>query len=65
MNALRSLILAAADSPRLQRFPFHAASKEALGLRGVPVGPEVRPPLRGLTEAERAEIAQIVAAWNR
>jgi dihydrodipicolinate synthase/N-acetylneuraminate lyase len=48
----------------LQRFPFHAASKETLGLRGVPVGPEVRPPLRGLTEAERAEVAQIVAAWS-
>jgi len=48
----------------LQRFPFHAASKEALGLRGVPVGPEVRRPLRGLIEAERAEVAQVVAAWS-
>jgi dihydrodipicolinate synthase/N-acetylneuraminate lyase len=47
---------------QLQRFPFHAASKAVLGLRGVPVGPEVRAPLRGLTEAERAEIERIVAA---
>jgi dihydrodipicolinate synthase/N-acetylneuraminate lyase len=48
----------------LQRFPFHAASKEALGLRGVPVGPEVRAPLRGLTEAERAEVERIVRGWR-
>jgi dihydrodipicolinate synthase/N-acetylneuraminate lyase len=48
----------------LQRFPFHAASKAALGFRGVPVGPEVRAPLRGLTEAERAEVERIVAAWQ-
>jgi N-acetylneuraminate lyase len=42
---------------------FHAASKTALGLRGVPVSAEVREPLRGLTEAERAEVERIVAAW--
>ena len=48
----------------LERFPFHAASKAALGLRGVPVGPEVRAPLRGLTDAERAEVERIVAAWD-
>jgi dihydrodipicolinate synthase/N-acetylneuraminate lyase len=47
----------------LERFPFHAASKAALASRGVPVGPEVRAPLRGLTEAERAEVERIVAAW--
>jgi dihydrodipicolinate synthase/N-acetylneuraminate lyase len=56
---------AAALRAELQRFPFHAASKAALGFRGVPVGPEVREPLRGLTEAERAEVEQIVAAWPR
>jgi dihydrodipicolinate synthase/N-acetylneuraminate lyase len=50
---------------RLQQFPFHAASKAALGLRGVPVGPEVRAPLRGLTDDERAEVERIVAAWAR
>jgi dihydrodipicolinate synthase/N-acetylneuraminate lyase len=48
----------------LERFPFHAASKAALRLRGVPVGPEVRAPLRGLTDAERAEVERIVAAWQ-
>jgi N-acetylneuraminate lyase len=48
----------------LQRFPFHAASKAVLGLRGVPVGPEVRAPLRQLTTAERAEVEQIVEKWQ-
>ena len=48
----------------LQRFPFHAASKAALGFRGVPVGSEVRAPLRGLTDVERAEVERIVAAWR-
>jgi N-acetylneuraminate lyase len=47
----------------LQRVPFHAASKAALGLRGVPVGPEVRAPLRGLTREERAEVERIVRDW--
>ena len=47
----------------LQRFPFHAASKTALGFRGVPVGPEVRAPLRGLTDAERAGVERIVRDW--
>ena len=49
----------------LQRFPFHAASKAALGFRGVPVGPEVRAPLRGLTEDERGEVERIVRDWQR
>jgi N-acetylneuraminate lyase len=48
---------------KLQRLPFHAASKAALGFRGVPVGPEVRAPLRGLTDGERAEVERIVASW--
>jgi dihydrodipicolinate synthase/N-acetylneuraminate lyase len=48
----------------LQRFPFQAASKAALGFRGVPVGPEVRAPLRGLTDEERVEVERIVAAWS-
>jgi dihydrodipicolinate synthase/N-acetylneuraminate lyase len=47
----------------LQRLPFHAASKTALGLRGVPVGPDVRPPLRGLRDDERAEVERLVADW--
>jgi dihydrodipicolinate synthase/N-acetylneuraminate lyase len=49
---------------QLQRLPFHAASKAVLGFRGVPVGPEVRAPLRGLTGAERSEVERIVAAWQ-
>jgi len=48
----------------LQRLPFHAASKTALGLRGVPVSPEVRAPLRGLTDEERAEVERIVREWG-
>jgi dihydrodipicolinate synthase/N-acetylneuraminate lyase len=47
----------------LQRFPFQAASKTALGLRGVPVTADVCAPLRGLTADERAEVERIVAAW--
>ncbi len=33
--------------------PFHAALKEILAERGVPVGPDVRPPLRRLSPVER------------
>jgi len=47
----------------LQRLPFHAASKTALGLRGVPVRPDVRTPLRGLRDDERAEVDRLVAGW--
>ena len=49
---------------QLQRFPFHAASKAALGFRGVPIRAEVRAPLRGLTDEERAEVEQIVRKWG-
>jgi dihydrodipicolinate synthase/N-acetylneuraminate lyase len=34
--------------------PFHAALKEVLVARGLPIRPDVRPPLRGLTPQERA-----------
>jgi dihydrodipicolinate synthase/N-acetylneuraminate lyase len=40
----------------LERFPFHAALKTVIALRGVPIGGDVRPPLRGLTPDERAEV---------
>lgn len=40
----------------LERFPFQAALKAVIGLRGVTVREDVRPPLRGLTPAERAEV---------
>jgi dihydrodipicolinate synthase/N-acetylneuraminate lyase len=49
----------------LSRPPFHAASKTALGLRGVPVTAEVSTPLRGLTEVEQAELERIVHDWQR
>jgi dihydrodipicolinate synthase/N-acetylneuraminate lyase len=48
----------------LQALPFHAASKTVLGLRGVRVRGGVRPPLRGLTDGERAEVAGIVDAHS-
>ena len=48
----------------LQRLPFHAAAKTVLGMRGVPVGPDVRPPLRGLSDGERADVARIVEEWG-
>jgi dihydrodipicolinate synthase/N-acetylneuraminate lyase len=40
----------------LERFPFHAAAKHLLGRRGVPVGPDVRGPLRPLRDEEREEL---------
>ena len=36
----------------LERFPFHAAAKTIARRRGVPIGPDVRAPLRGLTGDE-------------
>jgi dihydrodipicolinate synthase/N-acetylneuraminate lyase len=47
----------------LQALPFHAASKMALGLRGVPVRGSVRAPLRELTEREQDEVRRIVSEW--
>jgi dihydrodipicolinate synthase/N-acetylneuraminate lyase len=40
----------------LERFPFQAAAKVVLGARGVPIGPDVRRPLRTLTTEERGEL---------
>lgn len=40
----------------LERFPFQAAVKHVLGRRGVPVRPDVRAPLRSLTDDERTEL---------
>lgn len=42
----------------LERFPFQAAAKFVLAKRGVPVGPDVRRPLRKLTEGEQRELEQ-------
>jgi dihydrodipicolinate synthase/N-acetylneuraminate lyase len=40
----------------LDRYPRHAASKAVLVARGVRMREDVRAPLRGLTDAERAEL---------
>ena len=48
----------------LQQLPFHAAAKTVLGLRGVPISAEVRAPLRGLHDDERAEVERIVSEWG-
>ena len=40
----------------IERLPRHAALKTVIGARGVPIRPEVRAPLRGLTGDERAEL---------
>ena len=40
----------------LDRFPFQAAAKAVVGRRGVPIHPDVRAPLRGLTPAELARL---------
>jgi N-acetylneuraminate lyase len=40
----------------LERFPFHASAKAVVGRRGVPIGGDVRAPLRRLTGDELAEL---------
>jgi dihydrodipicolinate synthase/N-acetylneuraminate lyase len=45
----------------LQGMPFHAALKETLVARDVLTVPDVRPPLRGLTDDERSRVAALVA----
>ena len=40
----------------LERFPFQSAAKRVSSRRGVPIGDEVRAPLRRLTESERREL---------
>jgi dihydrodipicolinate synthase/N-acetylneuraminate lyase len=47
----------------LQALPFHAASKAAVALRGVPIQTDVRRPLRGLDDDERETVEQIVREW--
>ena len=48
----------------LQALPFHAASKAALGMRGVPVRGGVRRPLRTLHEDELDAVRRIVSEWD-
>ena len=40
----------------LERFPFQSALKAVLAQRGVPINPDVRRPLRALTDEEQAEL---------
>jgi dihydrodipicolinate synthase/N-acetylneuraminate lyase len=65
-SAFPELVVAAVRDPaaadlgpvreQMQRFPFQSALKTVLAHRGVPVGPDVRRPLRTLTDHERAEL---------
>jgi len=42
----------------VQRFPVFGALKAALGMRGLPVGPDCRAPLRALAPDEREKLAE-------
>ena len=46
----------------VERFPRQAAMKRIIASRGVPVLPDVRPPLRDLTAEEAAELAAWLAS---
>ena len=46
----------AALRERMESFPRHAALKRVAGWKGVPLRPDVRPPLRDLDAAELAEL---------
>jgi dihydrodipicolinate synthase/N-acetylneuraminate lyase len=46
---------------RLAGLPFHSAMKTILASRGVPLGSDVRPPLRTEIEGERAEVLAVAA----
>jgi dihydrodipicolinate synthase/N-acetylneuraminate lyase len=48
----------------MQALPFHAATKAALGFRGVGVRGVVRPPLRMLREDEIAAVERLVREWD-
>ncbi len=49
----------------LSTLPLHAALKHALALRGLPVGEDVRPPLRSLTDEEKASFRAAFAPYLR
>jgi dihydrodipicolinate synthase/N-acetylneuraminate lyase len=46
---------------QIESYPRHAALKRVIGLRGVPVRPDVRPPLRDLDEQERRALEEWLA----
>jgi dihydrodipicolinate synthase/N-acetylneuraminate lyase len=50
----------AAVRDRLQALPFQAALKRTLARRGVPLGEDVRAPLRGLTPEERRNLDEFL-----
>ena len=58
VEAVRSGDSTAAGALRakVERFPRHAALKEVVRAKGVPMAADVRAPLRGLTPAERDEL---------
>jgi len=47
----------------IEGFPRHAALKHVLRARGVEISPDVRPPLRGLTDEERSRLDELLPAW--
>jgi dihydrodipicolinate synthase/N-acetylneuraminate lyase len=65
-SAFPELVVAAVRDPAsadlgpvrvaMERFPFQAAAKVVLARRGVPINPDVRRPLRTLTDEERTEL---------
>jgi dihydrodipicolinate synthase/N-acetylneuraminate lyase len=65
-SAFPELVVAAVRDPSsadlgpvreaVQRFPFQSALKTVLARRGLPIGPEVRRPLRTLTPEEAAQL---------
>jgi dihydrodipicolinate synthase/N-acetylneuraminate lyase len=65
-SAFPELVVAAVREPAsadlgavrsaMERFPLQAAAKLVLARRGVPIGPDVRRPLRTLTDEERKEL---------
>jgi dihydrodipicolinate synthase/N-acetylneuraminate lyase len=62
VEAVASRDAAAAGRLRavVDRYPRHAALKAIVRARGVPIGEDVRGPLRGLTDGERAELLAAV-----
>jgi dihydrodipicolinate synthase/N-acetylneuraminate lyase len=61
VDAVRSGDSTAAGELRaaVERFPRHAALKAIVRARGVAIEEDVRAPLRGLTQAERAELLRL------
>lgn len=52
----------AAVRAALESYPYQSALKTLLAIQGVPIGPDVRAPLRALTEDERAGLERAAAS---